>query len=70
MKNYKTTLIGLAGAVWLAIQPVITNGGFDISKDWKNLLGAVLIAAFGFVCKDFNVSGNPPQVIQPIDQAK
>jgi hypothetical protein len=57
MKSYKTTIIGVLGAIWLAIQPTITNGNFDLNRDWKNLVGAVLVAAFGFLVKDFNVSG-------------
>lgn len=57
MKNYKTTLIGVIGAIWLVIQPIISNGTFNFSTDWKSLVYASLTAAFGFFAKDFNVSG-------------
>lgn len=57
MANYKTTIIGLLGAIWIALQPFLTTQGFDISKDWKNLVGAAIVAAFGFLAKDFNVTG-------------
>jgi len=57
MKNYKTTIVALLGAIWLAVQPIISNGSFSWSTDWKGLLGAVMVAAFGFVAKDFNVTG-------------
>lgn len=57
MKNYKSTLIGVIGSIWIAIQPFLTTQGFDISKDWKSLVGAAFVAGFGFVVKDFNVTG-------------
>lgn len=57
MQNNKTTIIGIIGAIWLAIQPIISTGTFNFSTDWKNLLGAALIAVFAFVAKDFNVTG-------------
>lgn len=57
MKNYKTTIVALLGAIWLAVQPIISNGSFSWSADWKSLLGAIFVAAFGFVAKDFNVTG-------------
>ena len=70
MKNWKTTLLGLTGAVWIAVQPLITTGTFNLQKEWKNLVGAAIVAAFSFVAKDFNVSGNPPQLIEPAADAK
>ena len=70
MKNWKTTLFGLIGAVWIAVQPLITTGTFDLSKEWKNLVGAAIVAAFSFVAKDFNVSGNPAQTTEPAANAK
>lgn len=57
MKNYKTTVLGLIGAIWLAIQPLIATGTFSLSRDWKNLVGAAIVAAMGFLVKDFNVTG-------------
>lgn len=55
--NYKTTIIGLLGAVWVVIQPIINRGDFEISKDWTQLIYAGLIAGFGFLAKDYNVTG-------------
>lgn len=57
MKNYKTTIIGALGAIWIAIQPIITTGTFDLGKDWKNLVGAAIVAGLGFAAKDFDISG-------------
>jgi hypothetical protein len=55
--NYKTTIVGIAGAVWVAIQPLLTKGDFELSRDWKQLVYAALIAGFGFLAKDYNVTG-------------
>lgn len=57
MKNWRTSLIGFLGAFWLLAQPIITNGEFDIERDWKSLVGAALAAAFGLMTKDKNVTG-------------
>jgi hypothetical protein len=55
--NNKTTIIGIIGALWLAIQPIISNGTFNFSTDWKNLIGAVIVAALGYFAKDYNTTG-------------
>jgi hypothetical protein len=57
MKNYKTTIVGLIGAIWVAIQPIISSGKFDFADDWKSLVGAAIVACLGFVAKDYDVTG-------------
>lgn len=49
MSNMKTTIVG----VLLAILQVYVN---DMS--WKSFAQAGLMAALGFLAKDFNVTGN------------
>ena len=53
MKNWKTTVLGAVAAGIVAIQPIVATG----EVDYKALVYAFLIAAFGVVAKDFNVSG-------------
>ena len=53
MKNWKTSLCGCLAAVMIAIAPILQTGQFD----WKALIIAALVAAFGFLSKDFNVTG-------------
>lgn len=57
MKSWKTSLAGALGAAWMVAQPIITNGNFDLKRDWKNVVGAAIIAIFGFLVKDFNTTG-------------
>lgn len=52
MKSYKTTILGIIMAAFVAIQPILETGVID----WKKLGYAALIAAFGYVSKDFNVT--------------
>lgn len=59
-KSWKTTTIGLIGAIMFVVVPIISDNSFDITKQWKTLLIAIFIAAWGFISKDYNVSGNPP----------
>ena len=51
MKNWKTTLIGIAGAVLT----VLAGGG-----DQQSLVQAATIAALGVVAKDFDKSHTQP----------
>ncbi len=55
--NNKTTIMGIIGAIWLTVQPIISNGNFDFSRDWKNLVGAVIVALIGYFAKDHDVTG-------------
>lgn len=53
MKNWKTSLLGAILAAFVAIQPLFEAGEYD----YKKLVFAAVIAAFGFLSKDFNVTG-------------
>lgn len=48
MKNWKTTLAGIASGV-----AYLVTG----QPDWKHILVAVLMALTGMTAKDFNVTG-------------
>lgn len=54
MKNWKTTLTGVIGAVALALEKVISTG----TMDERTLIMCAIVAALGFIGKDFNVTGN------------
>lgn len=54
MKNYKTTLIGLIGAIASVLYPLISTGTVDI----ETIFRAVVLAALGFFAKDFNITGD------------
>lgn len=53
MKNWRTFLIGLLGAVSVAVYPIIATGEIV----WQNIGAAALIATFGYFAKDKNVTG-------------
>lgn len=57
MKNWKTSAVGFLAAFWLLAQPIISNGNFDLERDWKSLTGAAIAALFGLLTKDKNVTG-------------
>jgi len=57
-KSWRTTVLGCIGAVIMAAVPFLQQDSFEISKDWKYLAAAVLIALYGAVSKDAQVSGN------------
>lgn len=57
MKNWKTTLIGFLAAFWLLAEPIITQGNFEFSRDWKSLVGALIVTFAGLNSKDNNVTG-------------
>jgi hypothetical protein len=46
--NWKTSLAGLATAILYAVSN---------QPDWKHLATAAMLAAIGFLAKDFNVTG-------------
>ena len=58
MKNWKTSLVGCIIAVCVAIQPLLGATG---KLDWKSIVIAALIAGFGFLAKDNNVTGGTVQ---------
>ena len=53
MKNYRTTICGLVMAAIVAVQPILETGIID----WKKIGYAALIAVFGYLVKDHNVTG-------------
>lgn len=53
MKNWKTTLLGLIGAIAQVVIPMSQTG----TLTWKEIVFAALTAAFGYFAKDFGVSG-------------
>lgn len=53
MKNWKTTIVGALMAVVIAVQPIISTGAID----WKAVGLAALVALFGYLVKDKNVTG-------------
>lgn len=60
MKSYKTTLIGAGLAVLMALQPIMEGTGYHLDKGTiGKLLFAGLLAAFGYLVKDHDVSGKP-----------
>tara|TARA_R110000868_G_scaffold91523_1_gene253740 strand:+ start:210 stop:389 length:180 start_codon:yes stop_codon:yes gene_type:complete len=58
MKSYKTTIIGLALAIFTALQPIFEGESvqFDRRLICRMAL-ASLIAIFGFYAKDHDVTG-------------
>ena len=55
-KNKKTTITGLILAVLVAVQPLTTVEGFNITKDWFQLILAGAIAVFGWLAQDSEVN--------------
>ena len=53
MKNWKTTLTGLIGAIAVALIPAIQGNGFDP----ETLVTAATLAALGFIAKDYDTTG-------------
>jgi hypothetical protein len=56
MKNWKTTITGLALASLIAVQP-LTDSEFSLKKDWYRFVIAIAIAVFGYFSKDHDVTG-------------
>lgn len=60
MKSYKTTLIGAGLAVLMALQPIMEGTGYHLDKGtFGKLLFAGMLAAFGYLVKDHDVTGKP-----------
>lgn len=57
MTNWRTTLLGLLGAIWIVAEPIMTNGDFEIERDWKKVVTAAGLAVFSYVVKDAKTSG-------------
>jgi hypothetical protein len=57
MKDFKTTIVGLALGILIAVQPMVQNGEFNTAKDWLNLIIGIAISALGFLSKDSDDAG-------------
>jgi hypothetical protein len=55
MKSWKTTLLGAAGAIYVAVSPIVATGVIS----WVAIAKAAGIALFGYFAKDFDTAGNP-----------
>jgi len=53
MKSWKTTILGAIAAIFIAVQPLVETGVID----WKAVGLAALIALFGYLAKDADVTG-------------
>lgn len=53
MKNWKTTLTGLLGAIAVSLIPVIRDSGFELESI---VIGATL-GVLGFIAKDYDTTG-------------
>lgn len=67
MKNWKTTLAGLIGALAFALQ------NYNGANTWQGYLGAFAVAAAGFLAKDFDTRSTVEQTqtatIEAVDSA-
>jgi len=54
MKDWKTTVLGVAMAIVIAVQPLIKDGIID----WKAVGFGALIGLFGYLSKD---ASNPKE---------
>jgi hypothetical protein len=60
MKSYKTTIIGVGLAILIAVQPIVEGTGYHFdTKTISKLAFASLLAAFGYLAKDHDVTGKP-----------
>ena len=53
MKNWKTTAIGIGGAIAMGGGQLLMSGNLD----WKAYVQMAFMAALGIAAKDFNVTG-------------
>jgi len=53
MKNWKTTILGLIGAIAVMVYPIIQTGKFE----WSSVGIAAFVAAMGYFAKDHDVTG-------------
>jgi hypothetical protein len=54
MKNWRTTLIGIAGAIAIVVGNWLQTGNLT---DTKTLIAAIVAACLGYFAKDAGVSG-------------
>jgi hypothetical protein len=63
--SWKTSLMGYLTAIGVVIYPIVQQDGFDINKQWPNLLSAAAIAIWGRIQKDSNgVKASEAQVVK------
>ena len=53
-KNWATTLLGLLGALYLVLEPILTTGQMPTKQQF---IGAIFSVVGGFLAKSFNVTG-------------
>jgi len=53
LANWKTTLVGIVGAVFSVVWPLVSTGGVDI----KDVISAGVLAILGYLAKDAGVTG-------------
>lgn len=63
MKNWKSTLAGLIGAIAVALIPVIQGKGFEM----ESLTTAATLAALGSIAKDYDTTGAGHYAKKPKD---
>lgn len=54
VKNWSTTLLGLLGALYLVLEPILTTGQMPTKQQF---IGAIFSVVGGFLAKSFNVTG-------------
>jgi hypothetical protein len=60
MKSNKTTTLGLIMAIMIAIKPIIDGSGYHLdTKTIGELVFAAFTAYFGYITKDYDVTGKP-----------
>ena len=59
--SWKTTIVGAVLAAVIAVSPIIQTGVVD----WKQVGIAALVAIFGFISKDFDLTGGT--IVSKID---
>lgn len=52
----KTTINGLVLGLATALEPYVTNGEIDLSKDWLQIIIALLLVIQGYSSEDSNSS--------------
>jgi hypothetical protein len=58
MKSYKTTIIGLGLAVFMALQPIFEGESVQFDRRLAcRIMLATMIAVFGYYAKDHDVTG-------------
>jgi hypothetical protein len=58
MKSSKTTVFGVILAALVAIQPIVEGTGYHLDgASFVKILFAASLAVFGYLAKDFDVTG-------------